>query len=174
MLAFAGRSLLGLAVAALVSPPAWAQTPVPPAPRDFAMAAAQSDQYEILAGHLAVVQAQDPRVRAFAERMIKDHARLGGDLRAAVAKADLPPLPPAMSSDQAALLSGLQGLRGADFDKAYARQQVLAHTQAALVEDSFAAAGADPTLKKAAQSALPMIQEHLTMAKQLRADLGGS
>ena len=48
-----------------------------------------------------------------------------------------------MSSDQAMLLSGLQSLRGADFDKAYARQQILAHAQAIAVEESFANSGAD-------------------------------
>jgi putative membrane protein len=44
------------------------------------------------------------------------------------------------------LLSGLQGLRGRDFDKTYARQQELAHAQAVAVVESFAAAGSDPNL----------------------------
>lgn len=151
-----------------------AQTPIPPSPQDFVMAAAQSDRYEVMAGYLAVVQAQDPRVRSFAEAMIRDHMRLANDLRDAASTAGLPPPGSGMSSDQAALLSGLQGLRGAEFDKAYARQQELAHTQAAAVEDSFATAGADATLKKAAQTALSTIEEHLKKAKQLRGELGGS
>ena len=151
-----------------------AQTAIPPSPQDFAAAAAQSDQYEIMAAHLAAVQGHDPHVKAFAETMIRDHTRLNGDLRQAATAAGLPPLAAGMSSDEAALLSGLQGLRGADFDKAYARQQVLAHTQAATVEDSFANAGADPALKTAARSALPNIQDHLKMAQQLSEDLGGS
>lgn len=165
--------VLGMAVAAGCHT-AEAQTPIPPSPQDFVMAAAQSDQYEIMAGHIAVVQAQDPRVRDFAEAMIRDHTRLAKDLGDAAQAAGLPLPASGMSSDEAALLSGLQGLRGAEFDKAYARQQVLAHAQAAAVEDSFATAGADATLKKAAQAALPTIQDHLTMAKQLRSEFGGS
>ena len=153
---------------------AGAQTPIPPSPKDFLMAAAQSDQYEIFAAHLAEVQGQDPRVRAFAAGMIKDHARLTDDLRKAALASGLPPPGSGLSSDQAALLSGLQGLRGADFDKTYARQQELAHMQATAVEDSFATAGADANLKKAAQAALPTIQDHLKMAQQLRVALGGS
>ena len=152
---------------------AGAQTPIPPLPQDFVAAAAQSDQYEIMAAHLAVVQGQDPRVRTFAEEMIRDHTRLAEALRQAAVSSGLPPPPPAMSSDQAALLSGLQGLRGAEFDKAYARQQDLAHTQAAAVEESFADVGADPNLRKAAQSALPTIEDHLKRARQLRAAVGG-
>ena len=151
-----------------------AQTAIPPSPKDFAMDAAQSDQYEILAAHVAEIQGQDPRVHAFAEQMIRDHGRLREDLRKATAAAGLPPSEPSLSGDQASLLAALQGLRGADFDKAYARQQVLAHTQAAAVEDSFATGGADANLRKAAQSALPVIQDHLKMAQQLRTELGGS
>ncbi len=117
---------------------AQAQTPIPPSPKDFAMAAAQSDQYEILAAHVAEVQGENPRVRTFAKEMIKDHTRLATELRQAAAAAGLPPVPPGLSSDQASLLGGLQGARGKDFDNLYARQQELAHAQAVAVEDSFA------------------------------------
>ena len=153
---------------------ALAQTPIPPSPKDFAMAASQSDQYEIMAAHLAEVQAQNPSVRVFAQEMIRDHTRLNNDLRKATAASGLPPPGSGMSSDQAALLSGLQGLRGAEFDKAYAHQQQLAHAGAEAVEDSFATAGADANLKKAAQSALPTIRDHMKMAEQLCAEVGGT
>ena len=153
---------------------AQAQTPIPPSPRDFVQAAAQSDQYEILAARLAEVQGQDPRVRDFAGAMIRDHTRLGGDLRQAASAAGVETPGSGLSSDEAALLAALQGLRGAEFDKAFARQQVLIHTQAAAVEESFGDAGADPTLRKAAQAALPTIRAHLKDAQQLRAALGGS
>ena len=46
---------------------AQAQTPIPPSPKDFVMAASQSNQYEILAARVASVQSQDPRVRTFAQ-----------------------------------------------------------------------------------------------------------
>ncbi len=153
---------------------AGAQTPVPPSPQDFVMAASQSDQYEILAAHVAVVEGQDPRVRAFAEEVIRDHSRLADDLRRAAVASGLPVPGPGMSSDQAALLSGLQGVRGAEFDRTYARQQDLVHTQAAAIEESFAGAGADPNLREAAQSALPTIRDHLSKARQLRAEVGGN
>jgi putative membrane protein len=42
------------------------------------------------------------------------------------------------------------------------------------VAESFADAGADPNLQKAAISALPTIQDHMKAAEQLRAELGGS
>ena len=151
-----------------------AQTPIPPAPKDFVMAAAQSDHYEILAAHIAVAQSRDERVRTFAQEMIRDHTRLSDELSKAAMASGLPSPDAGVSSDQAALLSGLQSLHGPEFDKTYARQQELAHTQAVAVQDSFATDGADANLKKAAQSALPAIQGHLKMAQQLRAAVGGS
>ena len=150
-----------------------AQTPIPPSPEDFVMAAAQSDRYEILAANVAIAQGQDARVRTFAQEMIRDHQRLGEDLRQAAMASGLPPPGAGMSGDQASLLGSLQSVRGSDFDKAYARQQELVHAQAVAVEESFASAGSDPNLRKSAQSALPTIRDHLRMARQLSADVGG-
>jgi putative membrane protein len=152
-----------------------AQTPIPPSSKDFVLAASQSDQYEILAAWVATVRGQDPRVRTFAREMIQEHTRLAEDLRQAAIASELPPPEPTgISSDQASLLSSLQSVRGPDFDKTYARQQELAQAQAVAVEESFATAGSDPNLRKAARSALPSIRDHLKKAQQLRLDVGGS
>jgi putative membrane protein len=153
---------------------ATAQTAIPPSAKDFALAATQSDQYEIEAGWVAVTQSQNPRVRAFAQQMIDAHTRTQQDICTAATASGLAPPPLAMSSDQAALLSALQSLRGTDFDQAYARQQVLAHDQALAVEQSYAAAGTDPNLTALARVGTPLIQHHLEMAQQIRSALGGS
>ena len=164
-----------MALAALIgSREAQAQTPIPPTPKDFVMAAAQGDQYEIAAAYVATVQSRDPRVRKFAQDMIQDHMRLSQDLRQAATASGFHLPDTGMSSDQASLLGSLQSVRGQDFDKAYARQQELAHAQAVAVEESFATSGSDPNLRKLARSALPTIRDHLKMAQQLRADVGGS
>lgn len=160
--------------ATLIAGEAAAQTATPPTPMDFAASVAQSDAYEILAARDALAQSRDPQVQAFARMMIDEHERMGASLRQAVTAAGLSPPPEAMSGDQAALLSSLQSLSGPAFDKAYALQQVLAHHQAIAVVRSFAAGGAEPTLRAAAQAAAPMIQRHLELAEHLRAAVGGS
>ncbi|MBV9590232.1 MAG: DUF4142 domain-containing protein [Hyphomicrobiales bacterium] len=172
MLKTISRGGTGLA-AIICAAHAAAQTPIPPSPNDFVVAASQSDQYEIEAGKDAEVQSNDLRVRTFAQQMIRDHTRTIEILRQAAMSSGLPIPEPSVSSDQARLLSSLQSLRGAEFDRTYARQQVLAHEQAVTVADSFAAAGSDANLRNAAASALPIIQEHLKMAQQLRTDVGG-
>jgi predicted outer membrane protein len=63
---------------------------------------------------------------------------------------------------------GRPRLRGA-----YASQQVVAHAAAVAVEDSLAAAGADPALQAAAQAALPIVRAHLMATRQLVKILGG-
>jgi putative membrane protein len=151
-----------------------AQTAIAPSAPDFAMSAAQSDEYEIQAGQDAVAQSQNPQIRGFAQQMIDGHTRTRESLRQAAVASGLPPPPPSMSSDQAMLLSSLQSLRGPEFDQAYARQQVLAHRQALAVAQSYAATGGDGNLRKAAQAALPLVQHHLDMAQQISTAVGGS
>jgi putative membrane protein len=169
-----GRVALAVALAgAAQAAGAGAQTPIPPSTPDFALAAVQSNQYEIGAAELARAQSKDPRIQAFAEQMIEDHGRANQSLLQAVTASGLTPPPPAMSSDQASLLAALQSLRGRDFDKTYAKQQVLAHSQALAVEQSYAASGADANLRKAAQADVPMIRHHLEAAQQIASTFGG-
>ena len=164
------RIALG-ALAAACATVAAAQTPIPPSAKDFAAMSAQSDAYEIQAGRTAAAQTTDPRVRAFAQQMILDHSQTSEALGKAAVAAGLPPPPPAMNADQSRMLSALQSQTGPDFDRAYVDQQVLAHTQALAVEQSFAAAGKEPNLRHTAEQAVPLIQHHLEMAQQLRASL---
>ena len=71
------------------------------------------------------------------------------------------------SGDQAMLLSARQGQRGTDFDKTYVRHQVLGHVQALTVERGYAEGGADAAVRRAAASAVPIIQHHLDEAQRL-------
>ena len=149
-----------------------AQTQIPPTPKDFVGSVSQSNQYEILAATVATVQSHDPRVVSFAEAMISQHVHMDEQLRGASDASRLPPPNSGISSDQAALLSALQSLRGTDFDRTYAAQQILAHAQAVAVIQSFAKDGRDKALKRMAQSALPIVKEHLKLAQQLSSDVG--
>jgi putative membrane protein len=161
-----------VALAMVIGGHAAAQTPIPPASADFAMSATQSDQYEILAAHVALTQSQNPHIRTFAQQMIDDHTRDADSVREAATAAGLTPPLPGMTSDQALLLAALQSLRGADFDRAYINQQILAHAQALAVEQSYASAGTDTHLRKVAETTVPVIQHHQQMAEQIRATVG--
>jgi putative membrane protein len=146
-----------------------AQPPDPGVTRDFVEAATQSDDYEINAAQVALVESQSDEVRAFAKRMIEDHTQTGAALRRALQASGMTPPPPSLGGDGQHFLASLQSLSGSEFDKAYLRQQVLAHKQALVVEQAYAAAGRDGDVRTAAQAAVPLIERHLEMARRLQA-----
>lgn len=167
LLAAAAAALLGGAAEAATPPP-------PPKTADFVMAAAQSDQFETTEARVAAVEGRDPRVRAYAAEMIRDHAETTRSLEQATAASGLPPPPRGMSGDQAMLLGALQSVTGPRFDALYLKHQVLGHQQALDVESGYADGGSDPAVRQAARSGVPVIRHHLDMAKQLRAQVGGA
>ncbi|CAN5886258.1 hypothetical protein BH11PSE13_BH11PSE13_42540 [soil metagenome] len=146
--------------------------PKTPTPQEFAQSAAQSDGYELVAAQAALAQSRNPPVRMFAEQMLADHVRTGQALRDAALAFGLTPPQPHVGGDQMRFVASLQGLRGIDFDREYARQQVLVHTSALTTMRSYAAKGSDKNLRGAAASAIPVIEHHLQMARQMKDALG--
>lgn len=146
--------------------------PRAPNPQEFAQSMAQSDGYELAASQAALAQSRSSQVRAFAQQMLADHARTGQALRNAAVASGLEPPQPHVGGDLMRFLAGLQSLRGAEFDREYARQQVLAHTSAMTTVCSYATDGSDANLRGAAAVALPVIEHHLQMALQLKDALG--
>jgi putative membrane protein len=170
--AFATAVAMGAAIL-LVAPTA-AQEPGSRQTREFVQAAAQSDAFEILEGETVLTGSRDPRVQAFAKQMIKDHQQTSRALVDAAARAGLAPPAMALSGDQAGFLGALQSLKGDNLDRTYARQQVLAHRSAIVVEQMYSASGDDPNLRQAAASAVPTIQAHAAMAQEMATMLGAS
>lgn len=148
--------------------------PRPPNPQEFAQSAAQSDGYELAAAQNALAQSRSPQVRMFAEQMLADHARIGKAMRDAALASGLAPPQPHVGGEQMRFLASLQSLRGADFDREYARQQVLAHTSALTTMRSYAAKGSDSNLRRAATFVAPIVDHHLQMARRMNATLGGA
>ena len=146
--------------------------PRTPTPQEFAQSAAQSDGYELAAAQTAMAQSRSTQVRSYAEQMLADHARTGQALRDAAQASGLTPPQPHVGGDQMRFLASLQSLRGTEFDREYARQQVLAHTSALTTMRSYAADGSDPNLRRAAAFAMPIIEHHLQMARQMKDALG--
>jgi putative membrane protein len=164
----------GFAISAFLALPAAAQEPGSRQTREFIQAAAQSDQFEIMEAHTALAQSTDPQVRIFAQQMIPAHQQASASLIQAATSAGLQPPKPGLGGDQSAFLAALQSKRGADFDKTYVHQQVLAHRAALTVEQGYAVSGDSPTIKQAAVATVPIITAHLQMAEQMLASMGGS
>lgn len=162
------------ALAILASSVALAQANGSRQTREYVQAAGQSDAFEMLEADTALTASGDPHVRDFAQQMLRDHGQLGQTLRQATAQAGVMPPPTQMGADQAPLLGALQGLRGAEFDKAYWRDQALAHRSALTTTQLYASTGDNAAIRRAAAAAIPVITAHLAMAERMEAMSGGS
>ena len=157
-----------LAAGAVNAATALAQPP-PASPDDFVAFAAGAAQYEMMAARLALVESKDARVRAFATTMLRDHAAALASLQDAARRSNLKPPPQSVGDGGTQWLAALQSLRGAEFDRAYGRQQVLAHRQAAANERAYLDKDADPNLRAVAKADLSMIEHHAQAARELAA-----
>jgi putative membrane protein len=128
--------------------------------------AASSDMYEIQSSQMASSNAQNPAMRSFAQMMISDHTNTSQQLMAAASAAGLPPMTPRLLPMHADMLARLQSRTGADFDREYGRQQLMAHQQAVALHSNYAARGDTPALRVVAGAAVPIVTRHLDMVRQ--------
>jgi len=141
--------------------------PMTPGPAEFAASVAQSNGYELAAAWAALAQSGDRRIRAFANRMLAEHEHMGRALGEAAKASGIEPPRPHVGGDHMRLLSGLQSLRDHDFDREYARQQMLAHASMLASARRYADKGGDLNLRRLAASSVGAIEGHLEAARQL-------
>ncbi len=164
-------ALLPLAACASNSPPPVAAAAPPPpalaaADQTFVMMAAGSDAGEVQEGQLAATKARSARVKAFASRMVDAHTKTTQQLMTIAQSKGVTPdaTPPAMAQDQ---MTALTAARPAAFDRLYLHDQVVDHMATVKAYQDEIANGQDADLKAFATSTLPIIQQHLKMARQL-------
>jgi putative membrane protein len=138
-------------------------------PQSFTTQAAAIGQAEIELGQLALQQTQDQRVRDYAQRMVKDHQAAAAKLRRIAGEESLE-LPPSLDAEHAALKEKLSSLKGAAFDREYAKAMAKGHDKAvALFESASQASQMTPALKEFATATLPTLKQHMEMAHELHA-----
>jgi putative membrane protein len=163
-------SLVAVALLAL-SGPATAQVQVVnDADRDFINKAATGGLTEVELGRIAAQRAARPSVRSFGERMVTDHGRANMEL-AALAQSKGLALPAALEPSQQAMRDRLSVLSGADFDRAYMSEMVRDHTEDVALFEREAEVSADPDLKAWAARSLPMLRDHLALARQVNSEV---
>ncbi|HZR37513.1 MAG TPA: DUF4142 domain-containing protein [Nevskia sp.] len=121
---------------------------------------------EVAAGQLAAQQAADPRVRQFAQQMVKDHSRANQELQA-LARQKGVTLPTAPDAKHQQVLQELKTKRGTAFDKAYVQAQLSDHKDAVSLFD-VASGSTDPDVSAFASKTLPVLRHHLQMAESLQ------
>jgi putative membrane protein len=146
-----------------------AATASPLTAQGFAHAAAASDHFEIESSRLAEASASSAAVKKFAAKMITDHTKSTAKLKSTTAA-----MSPAVTVDdtltpeQQQMLDSLKGLKGAEFDTAYAAAQVDAHQKTLDALKNYAASGDNAQLKSFANDIIPTVTAHLNLAKGLK------
>ncbi len=134
----------------------------------FVRTAAISDMYEIESARLATQRSSNAAVKAFAQHMMQDHEATTAQLSSAVHAMNGPSPPTSMDSRHTEMLTQLRNARASDFDRLYITQQIAAHQNAVDLFRTYGQDGDNAQLKQWASTTLPKLQEHLTMAQQLR------
>jgi len=179
------RSLALAAIAAIsASLPAGAQTAVqaptrqtaPPAAVGgtlsavpdalFAAAAGSSGVAEVNLSQIGLQRATDPELKQFSQRMIDDHTKLNQQLVNLVARKGMR-IPMGIDARAQFCADSLSALSGEEFDKCYAKAQLVMHMDAVAAFEAEAHRGQDPDIKALAASALPILKEHLHMIKPI-------
>lgn len=136
-----------------------------------------SNSAEIASSKLALEQAQNAQVKAFAQDMIKAHtameqegSKLGATLGVGTANTDKAE---DKREDTAEDLDELREARNAQFDKAYMKFQVEAHEKTLKMLQDQQEKAQNAELKAMITKAIPQVQAHLTRAEQLRKAVDG-
>ena len=142
---------------------------LPEVDKAFVQAATESSSTEIDTAKLATKQSQDKDVKSFAHHMMVDHTKLTMQLKMAAPHGVEVP----KDNSDTSVIDALKPLKGREFDRMYIQKVgVEGHQKAVAAFQKEAQEGQNADLKKAAQKALPTIQEHLKMAQDLAAKKG--
>jgi putative membrane protein len=135
--------------------------------QQFVEFAAQTDMMEANLGQLAANAAAAQEVKDYAATLVTDHTTDYGQLSTAAKQANIN-VPNAIDAEHNRMLAPFQKLKGAAFDHKYAQEMVAGHTKALEAYKKEASDGQNDALKSYAQTAIPVLEKHLTGAKDLQ------
>lgn len=142
--------------------------------QQFVDFAAQTDMIEANLGQLAQSAGSAQAVKDYGEMLATDHTNDFNQLTGIAAQSSLT-MPTAIDASHVkAMIAPMHKLQGAAFDKKYIADMVAGHTKALATYRQEAADAKDAALKTYAQQTVPVLEKHLSGAKDLQKSSGGS
>jgi len=148
------------------------------APTDpqIAMIVVTADNVDIAAGKVAAKKSSNPKVKEFAESMVRDHTSVNKQATDLAKKLNLTPeqspTSQSLKSDGEKTLTKLRGLKGAEFDKAYIDNEVAYHEAVIkALDDTLVPNAKNAELKALLETGKPIFTSHLDHAKELQSSL---
>lgn len=147
-----------------------------PTDQQIAMIVVTADNVDIAAGKLAAKKSLNPKVKEFAELMMRDHTSVNKQATDLAKKLNLTPeqspTSQSMKSDGDKMLTKLRGLKGAEFDKAYIDNEVTYHeTVIKALDETLIPNAKNSDLKTLLESGKPIFVSHLDHAKEVQSSL---
>jgi len=135
--------------------------------QQFVDFAAQTDMVEANLGQLAGTVADSQPVKDYGNMLVTDHTADYQQLSAAAKQAGLN-VPTAIDDEHnKKMIDPFEKLKGAAFDHKYAQEMVAGHTKAIEIYKKEADDAQNEAIKSYAQTALPVLEKHLSGAKDL-------
>lgn len=145
---------------------------------EMAHVAVTASDIDIAYAHLALALSENTEVRRFAEVMIRDHSAVNGQVVALAERLGVQAMDNPMSrqliADSRRIKDEMSRLRGADFDRFYAENELAYHrTVNGAVADVFIPNIENAEVKAAFQQALAVFRGHERHAEEVVRRVGG-
>ena len=138
-------------------------------PESFMKDAAEGSMAEVQLGKLAGQKSKDPEIKKFGQMMVTDHTAAGNDLKVLAIKKKFT-LPTDIGSHKSTY-DKLNGLSGADFDKAYVDEMVSDHQSDLSAFQKESENATDPDVKAFAAKVVPVVKKHLDAINAIKAKM---
>jgi putative membrane protein len=142
--------------------------------KKFATNAATGGEMEVSLGKFAAGKASSDDVKKFAQQMVDDHSKANDELKSLAQSKNLDLSKAKDKADKKSETEqGKLGKKeGPEFDKAYMDMMVKDHEKDVKEFEEASKTCEDSDLKAFAAKALPTLQHHLEMAKDIHSKLG--
>lgn len=140
------------------------------ADKKFVTKAMEGGMAEVQLGQLASQKASSAEVKDFGQKMVDDHTKLNDQMKPVAAQLGIAE-PTSLSAKHQALMTKLQGLSGAEFDKAYMTAMVADHKEDDKDFKSEETGAKNSQVRDAATQGEPVIAQHLQMAEDIQKKL---
>jgi putative membrane protein len=136
---------------------------------DFVTRASGANLVSIAESQLALAQARDAQVKAFARRLFDDHRTAEARLQAAAVGSGAK-VPTTLGQADQARVTALRRKSGAGFDKAYVADQYAVHSNALTLYGDYMLLGDNAKLNTLAIKMIPIVEAQLKTALTLSGD----
>jgi len=164
-------SLILLILAGVAVPAHGLAGTLSPAGKSFIKDAASAGLVEVQLGQVASDKGSSQEVKDFGGLMVRDHGKANEELKALAALRNLK-LPVQVERKHTLMIAKLSEFSGNSFDRKYLQAMVMHHSKNIARFKKAINRVKDQDLNAWAVSTLPLLQQHLQLAKEMLRNLG--